>query len=857
MSTLLPQYYPEDFGAGSGLIWLGDAYTYEQVSSMWPNVRWSYLYSGITQSGELSELSMIVPESAAQMETYWAEYSGMYIPGCSAIATPAVDAVPAYWVTGFLNPATSYLAQFMWSGTAYVYSGCTLIALASGESYEVAEGEGCFWKAQTTVNDHSYTYATGPTTLTNSGAVDTDPKWIVYSGSFVDVLVNVVSGLIPTALQYTYNGSPGFYMIASLPIASGYVDEVAAVPATFDYVIETAHTYSGAPEDAWRSWTQDEAAIMEAYERTISGGQSDYAITSSNPSGIAIQGLDTPPLFTIHPGNYNVSYGHIWFYNTCNIDARSARFFANRKTGQHVGYSPTWRCPTGDEAKAVITIGSDAFVQCPHLGGADSSHEFHDYVRGHHFQKCDVYLPEVIAQYPVDDHFGVYDGAGIRMLAMYNVKIRNITTRGAFRYAVIFSPDSDGASYNDFHFGSNYKFLTGIKFRIRNGREQGGWFNNSIFWGGMWQQATPATGWDPDANPTVMFDNDNSTANPNRDIREDGYLDIDTGVSSYKQFVSIPSFWTDNFGTETLNIVHFIRASGWVGVTMRKGRFEGQDTPIIHPDTGAPINRTWWLTGQVQNNFFEDTVSQAALNGIPRQYIGNGIDFAYNGIPIPGFSNRARYTRYKYGTSSSNVPGDNNSTHIMSHDLYLATPGANIVTLSSNGEKLRALYIDEFVDTETSRHYPVVKARTIPHAWVKWKLSTEDTYTQETKTYPIGSTLHFKFGDFESLPDYGWTGSYVPYVRPYIQIQKNDGNTYTVYPSGLVNGIAGLGTVSTRGIYRADNANVINDSYAEIGYTFNESGIIKVSCWQYGWVDSTTDVRRFDEVEYGYVITIS
>lgn len=834
MSTLLPQYYPEDFGAGSGLVWLKDAYTYEQVTEMWPSVKWSYLYSGYTAVGDLSEISMIIVDSGGStMQDYWDSYSGIYSGAWVYSASTGDDWMLATGIQQLYHDESGYVL---------IYSGAQIIPLVSGQSHYVPSGQIAF----AAPNTYIYAIYSGETTITNTGA-PLAPVIVHASGTLINVNIGT-SGPIPTAYQATYFGFPAGSAMGAGLVVSG--ERLGA--------IEVAHTYSGAPENAWELWTQDEAAIMEAYERTISGGQSGYAITSSNPSGIAIQGLGTPPLFTIHPGNYNVSYGHIWFYNTCNIDARSVRFFANRYTGsEHMGYSPTWRSPTGDMAKAVITIGSDAFVQCPFLAGTSSSTDFHDFSRGQYFEKSDVYLPEVIAQYPADDHYGVYDGAGIRLLAMYNSKIRNITTRGAFRYAVIFSPDSDGVSYNDFYFGSNYKYLVGIKFRIRNGAESGGWFNNSIFYGGMWQQATPATGWDPDANPTVMFDNDNSTANPNRDIREDGYLDIDTGVSSYKQFVSIPSFWTDNFGTETLNIVHFIRASGWVGVTMRKGRFEGQDTPIIHPDTGAPINRTWWLTGQVQNNFFEDTVSQAALNGIPRQYIGNGIDFAYNGIPIPGFSNRARYTRYKYGTSSSNVPGDNNSTHIMSHDLYLATPGANIVTLSSNGEKLRALYIDEFVDTETSRHYPVVKARTIPHAWVKWKLSTEDTYTQETKTYPIGSTLHFKFGDFESLPDYGWTGSYVPYVRPYIQIQKNDGNTYTVYPSGLVNGIAGLGTVSTRGIYRADNANVINDSYAEIGYTFNESGIIKVSCWQYGWVDSTTDVRRFDEVEYGYVITIS
>jgi hypothetical protein len=59
MSTIYTQYKPEDFGAGSGLIWLGDTYSYAQVTGMWPNVKWGYLYSGYTNLGTVSDYSMI------------------------------------------------------------------------------------------------------------------------------------------------------------------------------------------------------------------------------------------------------------------------------------------------------------------------------------------------------------------------------------------------------------------------------------------------------------------------------------------------------------------------------------------------------------------------------------------------------------------------------------------------------------------------------------------------------------------------------------------------------------------------------------------------------------------------------
>ncbi len=732
MSTLLPQYRPEDYGAGSGLIWLGTTYTYEQVTARWPHVRWSYLYSGITDVGDLSELSMIIVESGGTtMEDYWNTYSGMYRSGCS-------------WVTNVSGQRTS--------------------------------------------------------------------------------------------------------------------------------VIETVHTYSGLPQNAWQSWTQDEAAIMEAYELTISGGSGGYAITASNPSGIAIQGLGTPPLFTIAPGNYNVSYGHIWFYNTCNIDARSARFFANRySASHHVGYSPTWRCPTGDEAKAVITLGSDAFVQCPWLGGYDSSHDFHDYGRGQYFEKCDIYLPEVIANSPVGTHYGVYAGAGIRFLAMYNVKIRNITTRGAFRYSVIFSPDSDGSSYNEYFFGSNYKFLVGVKFRIRNGKESGGWMNNSIFYGGMWQQADPGTGWDHRLNPTVMFDNDNSAANPNRDTREDQYLAL-PAQGSYIQFKSAPSFWTENFGTETLNIVHFIRASGWSGVTMRRGRFEGQNDLMVNPDTLEIIHRKWWITGDVSSNVFEDNVSHSVLDGCPREYIGNGIDFNQINMPLPGYSTQGTHTPFIAPYPESREQGPNHSTKIMSQDLLLTSPGSNIYMVSSGAEKMRAIYIDEIIDSETGRIYPVAKVKAVPYTWIKWKLASEpdSAFTSLVKTYPIGSTLRIRIGDFEGLPSTAATGNYLPYIRFYSHYYNDtalvDGDwtavaDVTYFPTGIVDGLGGKAqsdpSSSNAWSYFAANANVFNGSYAELQYTYNYSGVVRMESWINYYDYNGAPLKRDAGVDYGYAITIS
>ncbi len=834
MSTLLPQYRPEDYGAGSGLIWLGDTYTYEQVTTMWPNVRWSYMYSGYTPIGELSDISMVIVDSSGTvMEDMWSTYSGIYEPGCSWVITSGFN-TESSWTTG-----TTITDIFQVSGYVYAYSGAYLTILTSGQTLAIGAGQTAF-----EVAGNVFTRYDGPYTFQPMAV-----RTYYHSGTVGQYVLS--NGAIPAALYTNFYGTP----TAVTVMLSGGI----STPDTRLGVIETAHTYSGTASEAWKEWTQDEAAIMEAYERTISGGTAGYIVTPTNPSGIMVQGVPTPPLLTIAPGNYNVSYGHIWFYNTCNIDARSARFFARRMTasGSHMGYSSTWRSPTGDMARAVVTVGSDRYVQCPFLAGeeAPATASWDAYARGQYFSNSDIYLPTIIAQDPVDDHYGLYDGCGIRFLAMYHSKISNISIRGAYRYAIIYSPDSDGSSYNNYHFGVVYKYLTAIKFRMRNGRTQGAWLNNSNFWEGQFTQADPGVGWDPDTAPTVMFDNDNSDANPNRDTREDSMLDIATGSQSYIQFYSVPSFWTENLSTETMNIMHFVRASGWSGVKMYKGRFEGQDDPIVTAD-GRIINRTWWLRGSVAGNVFDDNVSQSALTGIPSQYIGNGIDFSQDGQPIPGFSQRGSRTLYKYPEDES---GENHTMKIMSQDLYLASPDANILMRSADGSKMRAIYVDEIVDSLTSRAYPVVKVRSLPHVWMKWKLSTEpdSAYTDDYVTYPTGSTIYFRFGDFESVPIH-YDGA-VPYIRPYITYwPNNEEEGYPVYPSGVINGIAGTGgSGSLAGMYRLTNANIVNEAYAEIQYTFTESGLISPSIWLNVNTEPGGVNKRLDQISYRWRITIA
>jgi hypothetical protein len=820
MSTIYTQYKPEDFGAGSGLIWLGDTYSYAQVTGMWPNVKWGYLYSGYTNLGTVSDYSMI--KIASGMQTYWNTYSGMYVPGC-------------YWTTQFFNTSgvnCAYLVTGLVSSLDYLsndvriyYSGANHAVLNPGSSL-------------TDIFGYRTYLATG---IDGTGFIEIPPE-----GAYTNVSAHP---------QHYYAG--GTWAIHE---GAGSVSAIYSGITLYSTdtnpegigVVETCKTYSGAYADSWKEWTQDEAAIMEAYERTVGPIANMYDTISGNAWSAS---YTCPKLFSITPGLYYTSYGHIWFHTTCDIDAKGAKFQIRRKTGQHMGYSPTWRAPTGDEAKAAITVGTEYHKRYPKLGPIwNASPADLPYTPNSKMQDCDIYLPS-IASYGVPStwHYGQYDGAGIRLLAQYNTKIRNINAIGAFRYGVIFCNDDIGSSYNEYHFTKLYNFLVGIKFRFRHGSNNQAWLNNSRWDGGMCLQASPKSTWDPNVNPTVLFDNDNSALNPNMDRREDAYIGLPSAALGLSQFYHSPTFWSDNFATELNNIVYFIRASGWNNVTFRKGRFESLEDPLLNPQTNTwQPRRRWWLRGDVTRNIFEDTVSNSALQGLPEEYIGRGIDFIQYNQPLPGFSEKGVFTPFKNPDNTS--AGLNHSTYNLSQDLYLNRPGAELFMVDATGEKMRSIYIDDITDPVSGRQYPVVKAKPTPHVWMKWKLSTEDDteYSTKYRKFPVGSTVHFKFGDFESIPTTSATTVYRPKMRLYMTWIPGNQSTDDLVgfsPSGLVNGIAGTSGNYTYNWF-ADNANVINNSYVEAAYTFNQSGIVYPRLFMSGYLVNSSNLGYYKIFDY-------
>ena len=252
----------------------------------------------------------------------------------------------------------------------------------------------------------------------------------------------------------------------------------------------------------------------------------------------------------------------------------------------------------------------------------------------------------------------------------------------------------------------------------------------------------------------------------------------------------------------------------------------------------------------------------------PRHYHGNGIDFRQNNVPFPGYSELGRHgvNVAPYNSSLGNRDqGPNKSTYAISQDLLMTTPGSNIMMTSANGEKMRTLYIAEITDTESGRVYPVAKVKPTVYTWCKWKLASADdsTYTNDPVTYPVGSEVRFKFGDFEAVPTTSITsGNKLPYIRAAIYFETNALADYdtSVYPSGIIDNIPGKGYTpnSSNHIYwLPSNANVVNNSYVEADCTYTESGLINIDMYWNYYDDANGLLKRDGGVRYGYVITIS
>ena len=843
MSTIYTQHYPEDFGAGSGLVWLGDSYTYEQAQAAWPNVKWSYLYSGFTELGSASDYSMIRVSGA--MSEFWNSHSGMYttdngcrwttefagtgIHGWYLYRSDVFEDIPEEEIHGVYlypkNATFSFEAGIPSSGQSITHDS----ALFPNHRMLVIEWNGLSGSKFGIAADLAYGESGDMRFTTTSNFAYA----IYYSGWAVAESIEDI--------EQAQNFNPllnGFYL---------------TIPAT-DYtglagVIETRHTYSGALEDAYRDWTQDEAAIQEAYERTVA---TLYA-SSSSISGVHWRGsIGAPPLFTINPGFYHTSYGHIWWHTTCDVDARGAKFYVGRKsTSFNAGTSPVWRTPTGNEAKAALTIGKCELVQSVSLGKSAQVH-----------QDCEIQMPHIMPYdygYSTGDYH-LYDGCGVRFLSMYNDRIRGINIAGPFRYAVINSPDAGaGSSYNRLSFRKVYNALVLFKFMLRANSDNASWLNNSIWEDGQVMQTTYSgtNTWNAEVHPTVMFDADDSIENPNRDPADDIFLTQDEIYSGQKQWGgNSPQLWFENFGTETSPIVRFFQVSGVQGWEFRRGRFENTSSLIYNPATGKYIKPASFMSGPIRDIRFVENISQEAINCVPQRLIGSGVSFEQNSISIAGYPH---YGKYVEGLWHS---GKSRTTKHVAYDLYFNQPEARLIMPNASREKIRALYIDDIVDPTTNVTYPVAKVMEIPSVWMKWRVSgVVGDYTNEPITAPVGSTIFFKFGNFGTIPTEVRSADYA-YIRPYIRFtdaSTNETITVPIIPVGANEHINSFWYMKPDSPDQNDNYNYIQKgSYAECYYTFTTSGLIKPEIW----MADTTGTSRDDYVyvdnnDYEYRITIS
>lgn len=852
-STIYTQHTPEMYGAGSGLRWLGDHYTYEQVTSMWPSVKWSYLYSGFTLSGAVSDYSMV--RISGGMQSYWNAYSGMYLPGCYEVNTlHSLGSENTYLGLGpgysFIPPLSGFMHIYSGFFNSFVYVSAPTFDIPSGETYYVASSApGGGWSTPIIYRPYL-----GPQTLNWDGSRSLA---ILYSGTWINY---TATGTLPPELR---GGSLGF----------GEAGWFYAIPRySFSGVVETRHTYSGSPSDAWKEWTQDEAAIMEAYERTVGSWTTDYS-SSGNAFGGSVA---APKEFIITPGEYNTSFGHIWFHTNCNINGNGARFIGAQKSGTSLGTSPTWRSPTGNEAKAMITIGADRYVRYDRLGPFRTG----DSRPNRSFVDAVVTFPALRSS-ATKSHIGLMEGAGIRFLGVYTSIFNNVNIYDYVKYGVIFSADDLGMSYNTYNIGKIYgAILVAIKWRLRNGSNNQAWFNNSRFIGGhIALGSSKCTGdWDPDTAPTVLLDNDNSNENPNRDLREDIYTLQPTPNAGIGQFgVITPTFWADNVATEGAGHVYFLRASGWTNINWTKGRFEGMEEPLWHSGRNEWIpKREWWLAGNVSRNTFVDTVSNGALEGVPSKYLGRGIDFVQYSQPLPGGNYLGGYTPFNRMRTIADA-GLNKSTYIMSHDLYLNSDKAKVLMPNETREKLRSIYVTTITDPVSGKEYPVVKAKSEPYVWIKWKAKDEPDsyYSTEHRQFAVGTTVRFKFGDFESIPRDSFYNTYIdttstavinaPLIKSYHQFNSATATslTYTsIFPSGVVDGKTGTQIMlhPSQPLYAGSwtywNDNVINDSYIEADYTFNTRGICRPRLYMIGHLTNGGRIFRFDANYHLYTIKI-
>lgn len=795
MSTLFTQYSPADYGAGSGLIWLGDAYTYAQVTGMWPNVRWSYLYSGYTAVGDVSDYSMRVIESSGTvMEDLWDSASGMYRSGC-------------YWVS------QTYHTGYYWTnsvsgGNSYVYSGGVLQYLTGvDQTFNINSGQTAFW------NDGAgaalYNQVEGPYTLHYNSGI----RNIIHSGTIG--LYNLSAGSVPTSLQVTAFGFP-----------TGYTLVGSGASETRLGAWETSHTYSGEPSEAWRVWTQDAAAIMEAYERTVQYNNSTPT-SDNNYEGSVGRNFTYAKKFTIPPGYYFIPHGKIWFHSSVILDAQGAVFNAKFTPREDYGISPTWRSPFG-EAKALVTIGPNKVIL------PDNS-----------AKNSDIYLPYLRTYSPITEtdgpHIGQTTGAAIRIGGLYNSRIHNMNVSGPVRYGIIFSPEGAGASFNEYNIGIMYGPLVHFKWRLRPtySPEVIPWANDSIVHGG--QSLNGSTGsysnesWNPYTDPVVVFDAENDASNPNRDPREDYMYDvptISTKLEEHSHQFDNPcgGFWFDNYSPEIVGISNFIRASGWTNMRFDKGRYEGISRAELTATSGYWYTQKSIIKGQVNGNHFSNILYGGNLGGLPVRYLGSGITFDSFDSPLPGMSARNKFNA-SYKKESSPLDrdwGKHRSVRTLTGDLYLQGPGSRILFDSEDGEVLKELYLDDIVSDET-RH-TVAKIRTIPRCWMKWKKSTDTDYTTDLIRIAPGDTLDFRFGDFSALPDEF-------YIRPYLKMYTTAGQEV----------VLALYTSSSREFINS-HADIQKGRYIDKSITVTASGIIHPSIWIQGL--SSVDYEMIDEITY-------
>lgn len=802
MSTIFHQVYPEDFGAGSGLVWLDDLYNNQtEAQAAYPHVTFSYLYSGMTRFGNVSDYSMITISGPTQW--FWDSYSGMYSDYC-------------YWL-----PLTARAT----SGISYEAKTATTTSTVDDTTNLRVAYEGSYF----TILPNGSTYNTSSTAE------------IIYVYDGDDSSYSTISGVS----SYTYGGSTAAFVYYSgewavhdntdaVPINNGvgtlFVTE--GLDTTDMYVMEAQHTYSGAVTEAYKTWTTDAAAIMECYGR-MSQYHYDPPSSSNGYSGIYWQSpaLFAPPKLTINPGHYFIPHGKIWFHAPVHLDARGVRFSADFTPREDYGISPTFRSPTGREAKALITLGYNN-----HIFGVERD-----------TASFNIFLP-MLKPYDPGSSTPAQDltGAALRILHFYGSQVHNINCAGPVRYGVIFSPEGEGASFNDFTLNKLHGCLVYWKWRLRgnysknwgesiNEEPQAAWMNDTIIREGQMIVDSLSTyknsDWSPYVGPVTAFDALNDATNPNRHPAEDIFYQQPpaTSVGSKTHQFDYPSggVWFENVSPEMVGNCHLIVASGWTNMRFEKGRYEGQNSVWSYAASGVQFGQKSIIRGQVSGNYIRNPLYGANITGIPEHLIGSGIMVETFDTGIGGMSQKGIYG------NSFRVDGDENevrwgnyrSMRSMSGDLLMQGGHSRLLMETNDGEQLKEIYVDDVYDN--GNRFGVVKVRTQPKAWIKWKVATDTgPFHNEHLTVPAGTEISYRFGDFSALPD-----NY--YVRPYITHYKLDG------------GLA----VRLGDFYYNDDSRIYKNRYAEISEVHTATGLITPSIWIKG--SSAKKYEYLDEVQHG------